>query len=247
MRLRMLFVMLLCCAAQTSATQQSSVVPFVGCASDGQVGPLPAPEGKPLKLPIPQDVADRLAYYKAENGSGVLGPRGWHCFGVYGSSGGSLFVTPETIDSKQFFDSKAGWKGFRGDVIQISDSIGDTSGRFSVAMVIARVFPKHKKFVEGVIAEGLEPASDFPFGPYPADKLHYRSDALVEYETPANAEGLGTRSWLLANGQSIRGVEMLTGETPDLVSLAVRIPAALNDLVNVIVQQTEADAAKAVE
>jgi hypothetical protein len=34
-----------------------------------------------------------------------------------------------------------------------------------------------------LIAEGIEPESDFPFGPYPKDKLIYKSEELVEYQT----------------------------------------------------------------
>jgi len=42
-------------------------------------------------------------------------------------------------------------------------------------------------------------------------------------ETPANGEGLGTTSRLKKNAHSISGVEILIGETPDLVHLAVRL------------------------
>jgi len=45
---------------------------------------------------------------------------------------------------------------------------------------------------DGVITEGIEPASDFPFGPYPTDTLKYHGDVTVEFQTPANTKGLGT-------------------------------------------------------
>jgi hypothetical protein len=61
---------------------------------------------------------------------------------------------------------------------------------------IARVFPAHRAFVRKVIAEGIEPTSDFPFGPYPNDKLTYKNKEMVEYETPAHKDGLGTQSRL---------------------------------------------------
>jgi hypothetical protein len=75
----------------------------------------------------------------------------------------------------------------------VAEISGEMSGRFSVAQVIARIFPKQIEFTERVIKEGTEPASDFPFGPYPKDKLTYRSDRVVEFRTPPHSEGLGTQ------------------------------------------------------
>src|SRR5260370_18341339 len=108
-------------------------VPFVGCASDGQVGPLKAPKGTSKVLPISPEMALRLAYYKAEQGSGILAPRGWHCFGTYGSNGDNLYVSPKPIDPRVLFSNR--WDGFARAAIQISDMIGDTSGRFGLAQV----------------------------------------------------------------------------------------------------------------
>jgi hypothetical protein len=99
-----------------------------------------------------------------------------------------------------------------------------------------------------VISEGLEPASDFPFGPYPKDKLVYKSSEIVEYQTPANTDGLGTNSRLLKSAYPIVGAAILVPEspdekTPDVILLSVRVPQNLADLASVIVQQTERDAA----
>ena len=223
--------------------QSTSVVPFVGCASDGQVGPKQAPHGKIKKVPFSAELASKLAYYQAEEGSGVLAPRGWHCFGVYGSNGSSLFVAPQTMNSKLVFSEK--WTGFSGPVVQISDSLGGTSGRFEVASIIARVFPAHKAFVAKVIAEGMETAADFPSGPYPKDELRYRSKEAVEYETPPQTEGLGTRSRLQKSDRAITGVEILSGpnEELDLISLSVRLPQVSEELTRAIVQQTVREAA----
>src|SRR5271156_5114144 len=66
--------------------------PFVGCKSDGQVGPLDSSKGIGSHTKLPSEVANQLAYYKAEHGFGVLAPRGWSCFSTYGSNGSSLFV-----------------------------------------------------------------------------------------------------------------------------------------------------------
>ena len=216
-------------------------MPFVGCPSDGQAGPVKAPAGQNKPVTLPAGDAQRLAYYKAEYSAGVLAPRGWHCFSTYGSNGADLFVSPDAIDSKALFSTD--WKGFSGQAIQVSVSSGGTSGRFQVAKIIARVFPEYKAFAENVVAEGIEPASDFPFGPYPKDKLTYRSKSVVEFETPANTQGLGTRSRLQANASPIDGVAILSGKDTDLILLSARVSAKDRDLIPLIVQQTESEAA----
>jgi hypothetical protein len=234
-----------CLFAQTKSqhTAKEVRVPFVGCASDGQAGPLAAPKGGDRVVQINAKAAQQLAYYQAERGLGVLAPRGWHCFGTYGSSGGALYVSPLPYTSADFFSDK--WNGFTGPAIQASVMSGGTSGRFEVARVAARVFPAEKAFVKRVIGEGLWPASDFPFGPFPKDKLTYHGDRIVEYQTPPHAEGLGTMSWLRANDYPIKGIEIFQGEEQEayLTGLAVRLPPALNDLTSPIIRQIELDCA----
>lgn len=189
---------------------------------------------------MPAAAAQRLAYYKAEYGSGVLAPRGWHCFSTYGSNGSNLFVSPDPIDTQALFSPD--WKGFSGLAIQVSVSEGGTSGRFEVAKIIARVFPAYKQFAQSVIAEGLEPASDFPSGPYASDKVTYRAKNIVEFETPANTAGLGTNSRLQPNASPIDGVAIiLEGET-DLIQLSARVPERDRDLLPIIIRQVEREA-----
>lgn len=219
---------------------QTSSVPFVGCPSDGQVGPLSAPNGKAQRVQIASEAAARLAWYKAKNGFGVLAPRDWHCFGTYGSSGATLYVSPEPINSKLVFSTE--WKGFAGPAIQISHSNGGTSGRFEVAQTIARLFPAHIDFVRQVIADGIEPASHFPSGPYPKDKLTYVTRTLVSFETPAHSKGLGTDSRLQPNDQAIQGLVFLSMEPNDDpydISLAIRMPHSLVSLAAAIQAGTE--------
>src|SRR5208283_4261268 len=50
-------------------------VPFIGCNSDGQVGPVDAPKGTSRSALIGREAAQKLAYYKAAQGVGVLHPR----------------------------------------------------------------------------------------------------------------------------------------------------------------------------
>jgi hypothetical protein len=159
---------------------------------------------------------------------------------VYGSNGSALYVSPEELTASEVLSTE--WKGFAGPAIQVSENIGDTSGRFNVARVIARVFPAWKPFVERVIAEGIEPADAFPFGPYPADKLTYRSQSMVQYETAADDDGLGTESRLRKNDHPISGLAILVGQTPDLVYLAVRLSPEASGLTSVVIRQLERDA-----
>jgi hypothetical protein len=110
-----------------------------------------------------------------------------------------------------------------------------------VARVLAQVFPARKAFVQSVIDEGIQPASDFPFGPSPKDKLRVQSDRIVEYQTPPHSDGLGTAAWLQSGDGPIDGVAILLGTTPDLLLLTVRLPPGLHDLAPPIVRQTERD------
>ncbi len=121
-------------------------------------------------------------------------------------------------------------------------SYGGTSGRFHVAKVIARMFPEHNAFVQSVVAEGMDSASSFPVGPYPNDKLTYRSKSTVEYETPTNAEGLGTISGLQQDANPINGVAILIGADTDLIQLAARLSTKDRDLIPFMIRQVEHEA-----
>src|SRR6185437_8962337 len=212
-------------AAQTISKETKEdirvTIQFIGCKSDGQTGPQQSPTVAETIRLRPDD-AQHLAYYKSAYGFGVLAPRGWYCFSTYGSNGSTLYVSPKPITSSELFS--VSWKGFSGPAIQLSSSLGDTSGRFAVARVIARIFPTYKEFATKVIDERIEPANSFPWGPYPNDKLTYRSKNIVEYVTPGNAEGLGTHSRLQKNVNPITGVALLLGEAPDLLQLSMRLP-----------------------
>lgn len=231
-------------AATKNVQPSLSRVPFVGCKSAGQLGPLDAPTDKSKIVPLAAELAQKLAYYQAERGSGVLAPRGWYCFSTYGSSGNNLYVTPQPVDARTLFSDT--WPGFSGPAIQLSLLYGGTSGRFEVAHVIARVFPAYKAFVRSVIKEGFDISSSFVFGPYPQDKLIYKSKEIVEYRTPPNTEGLGTNSNLQRNGSPTSGVAILAGipSEPDLWLLSTRLPPNLVGLSTAITQQVERDAAE---
>src|SRR5689334_12953250 len=200
------------------AQQKNSAVrvPFVPCKADGQIGPVDAPDKVEKFVNIDPALARKLAYYESSVAPGLLAPRGWHCFGVYGSSGSAFYVKPEPLDESHPFQAES-----TGRVIKIDYIEGESSGRVQVAQVIARVFPKHLDFVKRVV-DLFEP--EIAYSPYPTDKLTYRSDDLVEFVTPPNSRGLGTESFIKPNNESIEGFAMLQGPSPDLLLLVVRLP-----------------------
>lgn len=215
---RGLLLLALAWAGAASAAAPARV-PFVGCPSDGQLGPQPAPARGTVPA-VPPAAAAQLAFYASAD-LGVLAPRGWHCFGLYGSNGSSLIVTPERHDFRDLQDSR----GLRGPAVQISASSGGTSGRFEVARTIARAFPAHMAFARRVAAEGI--GDPLPRGPYPTDHMVRLGANAVGYTTPEGREGLGTDSRLAAGDRPIDGLAILhpEGDT-DLVKIDVRLPAA---------------------
>jgi hypothetical protein len=240
---------LLMLAACTAASAQvpapdpaKTTVPVIGCARDGQSGPIPAPPNTTREVSLPPKLASRLALYAALNSEGepdlgVLGPRGWSCFGVYGSSGSGTYIAPQPLNADNILTSK--FQGFAGPAIQTGVILGDTSGRFFAARLMARFFPQQRAMVQRVIDEKMSNESDYVFEPWPQDKLTRRSPSLVEYVTPANAQGAGTASRLLPGSQPITGFVALVGEAPNVAQFAVRLPPDMADLAAVIVSDAE--------
>jgi hypothetical protein len=92
--------------------------------------------------------------------------------------------------------------------------------------------------MERVINEDIEPAGNFPYGPYPNDKLVYRNDRTVEFRTPPDSEGLGTMSRFRADSLPIHGVAVLSDEM-SLVRLAVKLSPDEADIRSHIIRQFE--------
>lgn len=231
------------CLTATIAVAQTAVVPFVGCSSNGQLGPEPPPKGQSKTIQADAETAKQLAYYETAQGAGILAPRGWHCFGTGGSGATSLVVSPTPIDTANWFGRKQ--RQFPGPGIHRITWFGGTSGRFTVADIVARVFPAHRSFAEEV--KRAEPVFSLPDGPYPRDVLTYKSNTVVEFETPANTEGLGTQSLLLRNNSPISGVVILTSDSPpDVHQVSVRLSPGQERLAKAIVRQVEAEFAKSV-
>jgi len=200
------------------------------------MGPMDAPTAVGFTPSVPASMRARLNYYVSPH-LGVLAPKGWHCFGLYGSNGFILLVTPEIHSGSDLLRAGA---GLRGSAVAFSRSFGGTSGRFQVAKVAARIFPEARSFVQGVIDEGIFPKEEFPSGPYPNDQLTRLSKTVVEYVTPANGEGLGTDSRIAMNADPISGVAiLLPAEDMDLVKLDVRLPAEMRNLARTIIKSVE--------
>jgi hypothetical protein len=211
--------LLLGCSKQPAALVS---IPFVGCPADGQVGPLDAPQGSSKVVIAGEAPEGEIAYYKGQQAPGVFAPRGWHCRVWYGSSGGSLVVTAAPIDSPPFPPPT-----FKDEAIEMSLSLGGTSGRFAAAEH-AFLFPG----APSAILQGLKEVDDLmriddaPRQPSPGDII--KSDGLVaEFTTPSNQKGLGSERLLEPSTDPITGIAVLRvsepNEPPDLIVFRARL------------------------
>ncbi|ASG21650.1 hypothetical protein [Nitrospirillum viridazoti] len=234
---------ILCCALimGTAFTLKPAVaagIPFVGCPADGQMGPQAAPrKGTVPSLPpaLAAKAAGRLAYYAASAEAGSIGsfaPKGWHCLALYGSNGSQLLVTANPLASPDLIKAA---EHIQGPALQLVWLDGDTSGRFEVAQVAARVFPVAKDYVQGVIDEGLADKSEYTWGPYPTDTVVRHSPTSVDFVTPAGQKGMGTDSHLTPGPLPIIGSALLfPDDDMALRELVMRLPPEMADLGPVI-------------
>ncbi len=236
--MRMVFVVVatavtLFCFARPEA--KAVTVPFVGCPADGQMGPVPPPKGPPKVVSLRGVRPRGIAYYTGDMDHGVFAPRGWHCRVWYGSAGTTLVVTPGSIDSA-FHPPK-----LRGHAVEFSFSDGGTSGRFSVAIHVSRLFPKlAATYIARVKNEGLVPVSEFERGPYTNDAVRYLASGVAEFATPGDANGLGTEGMLTPDRDPIRGLAILhTSGGWDMTILRVRLGAKMRQVEASIIQLNE--------
>jgi hypothetical protein len=148
-------------------------------------------------------------------------------FGTYGSSGVTLYVVPRRLGGA-ILSRADKIKG--GPVVMRTLATGGTSGRFTVAHVSARIFPRMRTFVEGVRKEGIDSRKDYVFTPWPQDRLDRLSDFVVSYVTPLRAEGLGTTVGPSPGGEPIAGLTSLSDwegkdDGPNLINIAIRLDA----------------------
>ncbi len=221
--------------------QARSTVPFVGCRSEGQADPIDAPAGKPVTVPIAESSAKKLAYYTDGGSIGILAPRGWHCLGTYGSNGGSVTVSPGPVTRSELV---AHGTALAGPMVVRSFLSGSGSGSAIVAEVLARIFPQYRKLARATLRWFDRP---IPTGPYPQDRLTHKSQTVVEFDTPAHTEGMGTYTLLKQGNSPILGVVVLLNETPDMLLVSARLPPELNGLSAAIIHQAEHDATQRVQ
>jgi len=202
--------------------------PTMNCVGNDQVESSQMQKGTSVPIPVEQSIADQLAYYKAEHGSGILAPKGWYCRAWNGSNGSFLAVTPKPIPPPYFPLPSIG-----GPAVTIATWDGESSGRVRVAVVASQLFSvAGSEFVARVRQEHLISDSAFEPESYPDDQLQYLSDRFVEYTTLANRMGLGTDGMLDMSNLPIRGLTILNlvEEANSLIEVRVRLPPNLNSL-----------------
>ena len=198
-------------------------IPAIGRPLDGQAGPQDTPTlPKTMRVLVPEGAASGLTYYSAFEGagSGLVAPKGWDCFGTYGSAGSHLYITPNRLNTPilERPDKVGG-----GPVIIDNHLIGGTSGRFPIAQLSARIFPLARAFVQRVRAMGLDDPKTYVFKPWPADRLNRLSDFVVSYVTPSNTDGVGTIFGPTPGPELISGLVFLRSLSPGDGSVLERL------------------------
>lgn len=218
-------------ATASGASHRSVPVPFVGCPSGGQLGLQPAPRKREAHS-ADGKVAAKLAYY-SDGELGVLGPRGWHCSTVSGSSGAAILVVPDRQTADLFRRLKA--PQIRGPFVWAADYPGGTSGRTAVMEAIARYFPMRRGFIRRMRRFDLVFAP-LPTGPFRYDLISRRTANSVRFVTPAWRRGEATGDMIVPSARRIEGIRALVGpkDEPDLWAVDVRLPSSQADVVSAI-------------
>ena len=163
---------------------------------------------------------------------GLVAPMGWNCEGYSDSSGWGMFLSPEPIKG----DPR--WPNFKGPAIDLHHISGEGGyGGFQIAEAISRAFPTFRTSAVRTLAADAE----LPRGPYPTDRLRYRSSRVVEFETPPRIEGFSNDfSRFVPNGKPTFGVAILIGNPPEhLLVLSIRLPNELQSLLPLIIKDIE--------
>jgi hypothetical protein len=221
--------------------------PLIGVAADNPRGaeylcPATNEAVDPARLRLPesmaapaqQALAGELAYFRAEHGLGVFGPRGWSCRSWTGSSGKLLLVTPKPLPPPYF-----PLPAISGPAVLMQTTDGTDVGRFHLALVAERLFPLlGRDIIDRVRQEHLIADASFDTEPYPDDRVEDLSDRLVEYTTAGGHSGLGTDTLLEPNDQPIRGLTTLNPEvlTDALTEFRIRLGAPMAPVEEAIIE-----------
>jgi hypothetical protein len=210
-------------------------VPLVGCETVGPMGSAAAPGDSTMDVAINPAFTDQFAFYQAEQGQGVLAPRGWQCVAMYGRGTVLLVVMPK-VDRAI---AAAGKLQIAGPAVAVesADGTGMSPGKLAVAALCARLFPVRQDWARTTLEEVGVKA---PAGPYAHDVLTYESDVSVQFRTPAKQEGFGTE--MFGQGTDpIDGTALLMGQ--DSLLVQVRLPDAQRKLTSSILKQVQQDVA----
>jgi hypothetical protein len=207
-------------------------IELIGCPVFGHADEAPeaAPAKRLIKLSLRKGMASRMAVYRGALGPAVFGPRGWHCFARYGSGAFVLDVRPEPFNASG--EAQGGPFGSNSRAISVEIINGGTSGRYEAAPIIARLFPEFRSFAEEVRDMGGIPRSEFVFAPYPNDRVITLAYNVVEFETPGNSEGIGTRGGFVAGPDSIKGIASVSGSPsePSVRVMRARLGSQFSDV-----------------
>ena len=207
-------------------------LPFVGCVSYGQASKAEAPAAVSVRRTFSRHDMENLAYYQSAE-IGLVAPKGWNCEGFSDSSGWGMFLSPEPIKGERRRPS------FNGPAIELHHISGENGfGRWQIAEAISLVFPTFRAWAVQSM-EGI--GNPLPPGPYPTDRLRYRSSRVVEFETPSRRKGLSNDfSRIVPNDKPIYGVAILMGNPPgDLLVLSVRMPDEFQSLLPMVMKDIE--------
>jgi hypothetical protein len=210
----------------------AQTVPFIGCETLGQGKAEPAPGGAAFELNTHQELAGQLAYYKAQDGYGVLGPRGWQCVATQTADSTRLLVMPE-IDRAKL---SAGTFEVTGPAILAESDGGLCEICVTVPRMAIRLFPTEREW--GTLVLRDKGVKDIAIGPYPADVIDRQDDKTMRFRTPANKDGFGTERFK-ASADPIDGLAMLLGGQSEGMLLQVRLPDAMRRLTTVILRQMQ--------
>lgn len=225
-----------------STSPAKKTIPHVGCPGDNAGEPVDAQSGQPVPVVLPPREADQVASYAGPYGPGLIAPRGWHCFySVSGDGNYSILVAPTESDLVAFEHSDSGTSS---PGVSYSYWDGGTAGRDMVIPLMA-LFKKRKP--DG--REDLPPNDPkngidlqaIPSGPGEIiiDKI---PDKLLEFETPANHDGIGTWvPWIFRKSSlPIHGVVYVypTGDTSAEL-FQIRLPPGSSDLRRFIIRNIE--------
>lgn len=227
MKIMMYLVAAFAAVGMNAACADNEVqVPFVGCPSDGQTGPIPAPTGAARTVHLSSKLPGSIAFYQGEGDGGVFAPAGWHCLALYGSSGVALIVSANALPKSGVPSNSS----IHAPVITLSTFDSETSGRFDVARLGSMLFPDlTKDFVKSVEDEGIFSKDDIELPKYPKDDLTHLSTTLVRFETPANTKGLGTEGYANISQAPITGLVSLDEGNDGMIISILRISMGTKD------------------